>query len=159
MDATSQPNADGRFFPNSRRRASFNRRRGQNRTANETDTDSLDIELEEQRDNDFLNGCDDNASVVSLNVRQGFFSRWREQRKIYKEDYARSVEVSQQAIWYLGGLYVTHVWSTTNRIVQQIRVGETWFGLIFLHSWFDPFQGKFDAPVLQESALDAFAHI
>lgn len=75
------------------------------------------------------------SSVVLEKVK-----RWRERRESFATDNPRTFEVFYQALWYLGTFYITHCWSTSNRIVQQMNEGETKFPLIFIHSWFDPFQ-------------------
>jgi hypothetical protein len=105
----------------------------------------LDLAAEEKKDDAFLSGCasDDNSlaeASPSWNPRN-IFGQWRTQRAIYKEDYRRSVEVANQALWYLGVFYLTHVWATTTRIIQQVRQGQTFFGVILVHSIFDPLQG------------------
>ena len=73
---------------------------------------------------------------------------WKTQRKIYQDDYPRTVAVIQQACWYLGTFYITHVWSTTNRILQITSAGPQ-FALFLIHSWFDPFQGFLNYCVYQ----------
>jgi hypothetical protein len=60
--------------------------------------------------------------------------RWQSSRDQYREDYRRTVEVFHQACFYLGAFYITHVWSTTNRIIQMINNGNTYYGLIVVHS-------------------------
>jgi hypothetical protein len=105
----------------------------------------LDLAAEEKKDDAFLSGCatDENSlaeAIPSWNPRN-IFGQWRTQRAIYKEDYRRSVEVANQALWYLGVFYLTHVWATTTRIIQQVRQGQTFFGVILVHSIFDPLQG------------------
>lgn len=46
-------------------------------------------------DDAFLSGS---ASIVG-STNSAFFGRWRESREIYREDYSRSVEVAEQAMW------------------------------------------------------------
>ncbi|KAL3920627.1 MAG: hypothetical protein SGILL_003165 [Bacillariaceae sp.] len=61
-------------------------------------------------------------------------TRWKSSRSQYREDYKRTLEVFHQACFYLGVFYLTHVWSTTNRIVQLVNNGNTYYGLIVMHS-------------------------
>ncbi len=61
----------------------------------------------------------------------------------------RSTEVGKQAILYLIAFYLTHVFSTTNRIYQQVTHGKRIYALIVIHSWFDPFQGMLNFIVYQ----------
>lgn len=71
-------------------------------------------------------------------------------RKSQRGDFhPRTRQVFRQSLWYLGVFYVTHLWSTINRIVQQTRGGQTYFGLILLHSFFDPLQGFLNFLVYQ----------
>eukprot|EP00934_Nitzschia_sp_Nitz4_P008587 Nitzschia sp. Nitz4//scaffold215_size37433//18808//20649//NITZ4_007752-RA/size37433-augustus-gene-0.36-mRNA-1//-1//CDS//3329542154//8577//frame0 len=65
---------------------------------------------------------------------------WRTSRSMYVRDYRRTLEVFHQALFYLGTFYMTHFWSTTNRITQQV-VGRVPFPMLLLHSFFDPLQG------------------
>lgn len=100
---------------------------------------------EENKDDEFLSGLMElsestEGGFESDGVALGFFGRLLQRRNIYKEDYRRSVEVSSQAVFYLTAFYLTHVWSTSTRLTQQLRGGGPWFGLILVHSWFDPFQ-------------------
>lgn len=74
---------------------------------------------------------------------------WNKSRKEFMEDNPRSAEVFHQACWYLLVFYLTHVWSTTNRIIQQRNNGTTYFGIILIHSWFDPLQGFLNFVVYQ----------
>jgi hypothetical protein len=75
--------------------------------------------------------------------------RWKSQRSRYAEDMPRTYEVFRQACCYLGAFYCTHVWSTSNRIVQTLSGGATVFPLIACHSFFDPFQGFLNYLVYQ----------
>ncbi|KAL7557305.1 hypothetical protein ACA910_016265 [Epithemia clementina (nom. ined.)] len=77
------------------------------------------------------------------------FRRWREHRQQFAKDNPRTTEVRQQALWYLLAFYITHIWSTTNRIIQQSNHGKTYFGLILVHSFFDPLQGFLNFLVYQ----------
>ena len=74
---------------------------------------------------------------------------WQKKRQIYREDYPRTMDVLNQAMWYLGVFYVTHIWSTSNRIVQMLNLGDTQYWLILGHAWFDPFQGFLNYVVYQ----------
>lgn len=104
----------------------------------------FDLAEEERKDDMFLSGS---SEIVP--VEGSFFYRWRFNREIYQEDYSRSVEVSQQALFYLGTFYLTHIWSTTTRILQHLGVREANFFLVLVHSWFDPFQGFLNYLVYQ----------
>jgi hypothetical protein len=75
--------------------------------------------------------------------------RWQERRQAFREDNPRTAEVFRQSLWYLGVFYLTHVWSTTNRTIQLINNGQTYYGLIVLHSFFDPLQGFLNYLVYQ----------
>jgi hypothetical protein len=75
--------------------------------------------------------------------------RWKSRRSRYAEDMPRTHEVFRQACYYVGAFYCTHVWSTSNRIVQTISDGATVFPLIACHSFFDPFQGFMNYLVYQ----------
>lgn len=77
------------------------------------------------------------------------FVRWRLRQQMFREDNPRTAEVFQQALWYLGVFYITHVWSTTNRTIQLINHGRTYFGVIVIHSFFDPLQGFLNFLVYQ----------
>lgn len=79
-----------------------------------------------------------------------FVSRWLNRRKVFARDNPRTVEVQIQALHYLGVFFVTHIWSTTNRIMQQTR-GKTIFGVILVHSIFDPLQGFLNFCVYQRT--------
>ena len=85
---------------------------------------------------------------ASSSVRQAVES-WRESRAQYREEYKRSWEVYHQALYYLGTFYVTHVWSTSNRIVQFANGGTSFFALTAIHSFFDPLQGFLNYMVYQ----------
>ena len=93
----------------------------------------------------FLSGSSEIVNIEGGSLLQ----QWRLNREIYREDYARSVQVAHQALFYLGTFYLTHIWSTTNRTMQQLNVGETSYFLILMHSWFDPFQGFLNYLVYQ----------
>lgn len=84
----------------------------------------------------------------SISVRQAVES-WRESRAKYREEYKRSWEVYHQALYYLGTFYATHVWSTSNRIVQFANGGTSFFALTAIHSFFDPLQGFLNYLVYQ----------
>jgi hypothetical protein len=60
-----------------------------------------------------------------------------------------TVEVFHQACFFLGAFYCTHIWSTSNRIMQTISGGGSVFPLLLLHSFFDPFQGFLNYVVYQ----------
>ena len=79
-------------------------------------------------------------AVPTKSVRR-IVHKWKSKRHTFAEDNPRTIEVFHQSLFYLGAFYMTHVWSTTNRIVQQVNLGKTKFGLIAVHSWFDPLQG------------------
>lgn len=77
------------------------------------------------------------------------WENWQSRRKMFREDHPRTYEVFQQSLWYLGVFYITHVWSTTNRTIQLINNGNTYYGLIVIHSFFDPLQGFLNYLVYQ----------
>eukprot|EP00934_Nitzschia_sp_Nitz4_P008305 Nitzschia sp. Nitz4//scaffold215_size37433//16057//17935//NITZ4_007751-RA/size37433-processed-gene-0.18-mRNA-1//-1//CDS//3329542151//8295//frame0 len=68
-------------------------------------------------------------------------------RSTYARDYKRTMEVYHQSLWYLGTFYITHFWSTTNRITQGF--GDVPFPMLLLHSIFDPLQGFLNFIVYQ----------
>jgi len=112
--------------------------------------EEFDLAAQEKQDDLFLTGHDEGDLEESDPGPQlDLIERWKSRRSIYREDYPRSVEVMQQALCYLGAFYLTHVWSTSNRIVQFLNHGSTSFGLILMHSWFDPFQGFLNYLVYQ----------
>ena len=74
---------------------------------------------------------------------------WRRRRELFREDHPRTYEVFQQSLWYLGVFYITHIWSTSNRTIQLINNGSTYYGLIVIHSFFDPLQGFLNFLVYQ----------
>ena len=77
------------------------------------------------------------------------WKRWQLKRQIFREDNPRTAEVFHQALWYLGVFYLTHVWSTTNRTIQLVKNGRTYFGITVIHSFFDPLQGFLNFLVYQ----------
>ena len=52
----------------------------------------------------------------------------------------RSQQVLGQGLFYLGAFYMTHLFATTNRLLQLIQ-GHTYYPLLVMHSFFDPLQG------------------
>lgn len=62
-------------------------------------------------------------------------------RSFAAEDHNRTVQVFTQSLYYMGAFYLTHVWSTSNRIYQQLNNGSSVFGITLIHSFFDPLQG------------------
>jgi len=56
---------------------------------------------------------------------------------------SKSRRVAQQALWYVGAFYLTFLFATINRLVQQI-VNKTYFPLIVCHAIFEPGQGFFN---------------
>lgn len=75
---------------------------------------------------------------------------WKKKRQRFAQDMPHTMEVFHQACFYVGAFYCTHIWSTSNRIVQTISdSGDTVFPLICLHSFFDPFQGFLNYVVYQ----------
>jgi hypothetical protein len=105
----------------------------------------LDLAAEEKKDDEFLSGRP--PTEITIGQHNSRWSpntalrHWYARRAIYREDYRRTVEVKNQAIWYLSVFYLTHVWATTTRIIQQVRNGKTFFGVVLVHSIFDPLQG------------------
>ena len=59
---------------------------------------------------------------------------WQGSRARYREDYRRTLEVFYQACFYLGAFYLTHIWSTSNRIMQMINLGSSSYGLTVMHA-------------------------
>ena len=55
----------------------------------------FDLAEEEEMDDAFLSG----SASIGNPTTSAFFGRWRESREIYREDYSRSVEVAEQAMW------------------------------------------------------------
>lgn len=97
-----------------------------------------------------LGGDEDNADQEGSRRRlAALVKQWKSRRQTFAEDNPRTQEVFQQAVAYLVVFYLTHVWSTTNRIIQQLRNGRTYFGVICLHSLFDPLQGFLNYLVYQ----------
>ncbi|KAG7371986.1 hypothetical protein IV203_018129 [Nitzschia inconspicua] len=72
---------------------------------------------------------------------QQLVSGWKSSREQHREDNRRTVEVFHQACFYLGIFYLTHVWSTTNRILQLVNNGSSNYGVTVMHAIFDPLQG------------------
>jgi hypothetical protein len=84
------------------------------------------------------------SSMPSVRIKE-----WKKKRERYAQDMPHTVEVFHQACFFLGMFYCTHIWSTTNRIVQAISGGGTVFPLLVLHAFFDPFQGFLNYIVYQ----------
>lgn len=129
-----------------------------NEEPDENDDDGMDITEEElarlrqtssqiqRRSPDEDGDGEETSGRFSLAVQpaQSFrnvFGKWKSQRIQYREEYKRTVEVYYQSLFYLGTFYLTHVWSTSNRIVQFANGGTSSFGLTAIHSFFDPLQG------------------
>eukprot|EP00526_Cylindrotheca_closterium_P006549 CAMPEP_0113610824 /NCGR_PEP_ID=MMETSP0017_2-20120614/5230_1 /TAXON_ID=2856 /ORGANISM="Cylindrotheca closterium" /LENGTH=610 /DNA_ID=CAMNT_0000519733 /DNA_START=1 /DNA_END=1833 /DNA_ORIENTATION=+ /assembly_acc=CAM_ASM_000147 len=74
---------------------------------------------------------------------------WKSKRERFAREMPHTVEVFHQACYYLGAFYCTHIWSTSNRIVQTISGGGSVFPLSALHAFFDPFQGFLNYIVYQ----------
>jgi hypothetical protein len=85
------------------------------------------------------------SSVLSFGSQgrsmRGMVDQWKTSRIQYREEYKRTLEVYHQSLYYLGTFYLTHVWSTSNRIVQFANGGNSYFSLTAIHSFFDPLQG------------------
>lgn len=77
------------------------------------------------------------------------YQEWKARREQYARDMPHTVEVFHQALFYLGAFYCTHIWSTTNRIVQSFNNGHSVFFLLVMHAFFDPFQGFLNYMVYQ----------
>lgn len=108
--------------------------------------------------NDVKNGEDEDEDLSRQNYGKNKSIRarvkeWKSRRVEYAEDMPRTYEVFQQACYYLGAFYCTHVWSTSNRVVQAISGGGTVFPLLACHSFFDPFQGFLNYLVYQRPRL------
>ena len=109
----------------------------------------LPHEQQEQQQNDKGQNETKSSWMPSLvNVRE-ILADWRRRRELFREDHPRTYEVFQQSLWYLGVFYITHIWSTSNRTIQLINNGNTYYGLIVLHSFFDPLQGFLNYLVYQ----------
>lgn len=74
---------------------------------------------------------------------------WKSKREQFARDMPHTIEVFHQACFYMGAFYCTHIWSTSNRIVQAISGGGSVFPLLALHAFFDPFQGFLNYLVYQ----------
>ncbi|KAG7342891.1 hypothetical protein IV203_020836 [Nitzschia inconspicua] len=81
-----------------------------------------------------------NSKNTGTSVQQ-LVSEWKSSREQRREDNKRTVEVFHQACFYLGIFYLTHVWSTTNRILQLVNNGSSNYGVTVIHAIFDPLQG------------------
>ncbi|CAJ1954854.1 unnamed protein product [Cylindrotheca closterium] len=92
-------------------------------------------------------------SETRKNTIRAKVDEWKNRRVQYAEDMPRTYEVFKQACYYLGAFYCTHVWSTSNRIVQTIMGGGTVFPLIACHSFFDPLQGFLNYLVYQRPRI------
>mmetsp|Transcript_37692 Transcript_37692/g.91549 ORF Transcript_37692/g.91549 Transcript_37692/m.91549 type:complete len:605 (-) Transcript_37692:289-2103(-) len=92
------------------------------------------------------------AAAAAAKKPAGIRTRWREwieKREQYARDMPHTVEVFHQACFYLGAFYCTHIWSTSNRIVQTIPGYGSVFFLYIMHAFFDPFQGFLNFLVYQ----------
>jgi hypothetical protein len=131
------------------RSASFSSRYASSRsgvdTAAQQVCNELDLAAEEKKDDEFLSGRPPTEITIGEHTSRwspnAVLRHWYARRAIYREDYRRTVEVKNQAIWYLSVFYLTHIWATTTRIIQQVRNGKTFFGVVLVHSIFDPLQG------------------
>lgn len=83
-ESFQESEAEGTPTPSQRRKLSFRRKK------------CFDLAEEEEMDDAFLSG-----SLMDMAGHQSpsIFGRWREKREIYREDYTRSVEVAEQAMW------------------------------------------------------------
>lgn len=79
-------------------------------------------------------------SKAPLSKLVGAYRGWRERKARYQQENPRSTQVFHQALYYLAAFYMTHLFSTVNRILQFTR-GGSYYILIVLHSFFDPLQG------------------
>ncbi|KAL3934197.1 MAG: hypothetical protein SGBAC_010029, partial [Bacillariaceae sp.] len=116
--------------------------------------DNIDNDREKREENSVQEDGDlaPHECAESAGTRKSIQARvkeWKTRRVQYAEDMPRTYEVFQQACYYLGAFYCTHVWSTSNRVVQTISGGETVFPLLACHSFFDPFQGFLNYLVYQ----------
>lgn len=75
-------------------------------------------------------------------------TRFLHRRRIFAKNNPLTAQVQTQALFYMLTFLLTHVWSTTNRILQKVK-GTPAFGLVVLHSFFDPLQGFFNFLVYQ----------
>jgi hypothetical protein len=65
---------------------------------------------------------------------QQLVSNWKASRTRYQEDYQRTLEVFHQSCFYLGVFYLTHIWSTTNRILQLVNNGSSNYAVTVIHA-------------------------
>ena len=89
---------------------------------------------------------DINASNQTLgsnenNSFQNSLTQWWQRRKQFADDNPRTIQVRNQAIMYLAAFVLTHFFSTANRILQEMRNGQTVYVVVFLHALLDPLQG------------------
>jgi hypothetical protein len=71
-------------------------------------------------------------------------SSWRANRTTKKKSKAlhpRTQQVFEQAVLYVMAFYLTHIWSTATRIVQQVHPGRVYFQLAIFHAFIQPLQG------------------
>jgi len=73
---------------------------------------------------------------------------WLKRRKQFADENPRTVQVQVQAFWYLIVFFLTHTWSTTNRLTQLLGK-DVHFEVVLIHSFFDPLQGFLNYVVYQ----------
>lgn len=88
-------------------------------------------------------------SAGSRSSVRALVDTWKSSRIRYRSDYKRTLEVYHQALYYMGTFYLTHVWSTSNRLLQFANGGNSVFVLTAIHSFFDPLQGFLNYLVYQ----------
>ena len=86
-------------------------------------------------------GCSSKSSL-SIQSLSSRVKHWNKVRAQDMQDHHRSHDVFVQALWYTAAFLVTHLFSTVNRSLQ-LSIGHTFFPLLVMHSFFDPFQGTF----------------
>mmetsp|Transcript_26905 Transcript_26905/g.58834 ORF Transcript_26905/g.58834 Transcript_26905/m.58834 type:complete len:456 (+) Transcript_26905:511-1878(+) len=76
--------------------------------------------------------------------RMSFLSRQEEELKAQQAAAGRSRKVANQAMLFVGALYLTWIFTTLTRIFQIVQ-GKTYYGLLVLMAIFFPLQGFFNA--------------
>lgn len=93
-------------------------------------------------------GSHDSADDPESDKPNGWWASFVNRHKMHVENNPRTVQVQVQALFFMMTFFLTHFWSTTNRIIQQID-GKSIFWLTVVHSFFDPLQGFLNFLVFQ----------
>jgi hypothetical protein len=91
---------------------------------------------------------DEHTSPSQHKVTSNLFSVLGFHKK-KKNRHPRTQEVFEQAVLYVLAFYFTHVWSTTNRIIQQVHPGRIYYPLAVIHAFVKPLQGFINFLVYQ----------